>query len=98
PPPPPPPAAKTGVSEAAVLSASRTDVNVPSLIASLIIRASCLRMRRSPRSARVNSALIETFPERFALKWVANNAGASDDGYDSYTVSFEDHSSLDLER
>ena len=28
-------------------------------------------------------------------KWVADNAGASDDGYDSYTVPFGDHSSLD---
>jgi hypothetical protein len=33
---------------------------------SLIIRASCLRMRRSLQPARVNSVSIETFPERFA--------------------------------
>jgi hypothetical protein len=28
-------------------------------------------------------------------KWVADTAGASNDGYDSYTVPFGDHSSLD---
>jgi len=43
-------------------------------------------------------ALIETFPKDLPQqisKWVADNAGASDDGYDSYTVPFGNHSSLD---
>jgi hypothetical protein len=45
PPPPPPPAAKAGLSEDAVFIATRNVANVPSLITSLIIRASCLRVR-----------------------------------------------------
>src|SRR6266849_648937 len=78
PPPPPPPAAKAGVSQGAVLSAIRNVANVPSLITSLIIRASCFRMRAIPPAGRVNSALPETFPpERFfqLSKWNANKRG-----------------------
>src|SRR6266851_5614870 len=79
PPPPPPPAAKAGVSQGAVLSAIRNVANVPSLITSLIIRASCFRMRAIPPAARVNSALLETFPpESFfqqKSKWNANKHG-----------------------
>src|SRR6266849_3657628 len=79
PPPPPPPAAKAGVSQGAVLSAIRKVANVPSLITSLIIRASCFRMRAIPPAARVNPALLETFPpERFfqrISKWNANKHG-----------------------
>src|SRR5450755_3804097 len=64
PPPPPPPAAKAGVSEDAVFIATRNVANVPSLITSLIIRASCLRVRTIPPAAGVNSASLDTFPRR----------------------------------
>jgi hypothetical protein len=43
-----------------------------------------LRLKHSPKD----------LPQQIS-KWVADNAGASDDGYDSYTVPLGDHSSLD---
>src|ERR1700754_3989149 len=60
PPPPPPPAARAGVSEGAEASITRTGARLPSLIARLIIRASCFAMRILFRS-RVNSAWFKTF-------------------------------------